>query len=70
MAKEKILVDRFQQGYLCAVSALIRMHEGVDTQTKELFGAGAGKYDIKKMRAWGVDEYDIDVFKKYRKELI
>ncbi len=62
--------SEFCQGYLCAVSALIQMHQGVETQTRELFKAGAGAYNLSKMRKWGIDEGDIAVFEKYKKELI
>lgn len=62
--------NKFNQGYACAVATLIRMHGGVETSTKELFAAGFGKYDIKKLRSSGVDEYDIETFKTHRKELI
>ena len=60
----------FQQGFLCAVAALIQSNRGVETQTKELFKSGAGSYNIKNFRKWGIDEHDIKVFKEYRKELI
>jgi len=69
MKKEKI--DRFTQGFACAVATLIRMNNYmVETDARELFSAGLGKYDLKKFRQQGVDEYDIEVFKKCRKELI
>ncbi len=68
--KNKLSGERkFQQGYACAVSTLIRMDQGVETGTRELFHAGLGSYDLKKFRGWGIDEYDIEIFKTYRKEL-
>lgn len=62
--------NRFQQGYACAVSALIQMDRGANTVTKELFNAGLGEYNLRKFRRWGIDEHDISIFKEYRKELI
>jgi len=70
MNKNITKFSRFNQGYLCAVAALINMDGQVETRTKELFIAGVGKYDLRKMRQWGIDEQDIEVFKKHRKELI
>lgn len=58
------------QGYACAVATLIVMDNGVNTQTKELLNSGLGKYNLKKFRMWGIDESDIETFKKHRKELI
>lgn len=62
--------ERFQQGYACAVAALINMDQQVETQTRELFLAGLGKYDLKQFRKWGIDEHDISIFKMFRKQLI
>lgn len=67
--KKTTKFNRFNQGYLCAVATLIRMNNEVDTQTKELFRSGVGEYNLRKMRQWGVDESDIEIFKKFRKEL-
>lgn len=61
--------DDFARGYFCCVAALIEMDKGVETQTKELLNAYGG-YNIKKWREWGVDEHDINIFKKYRKQII
>lgn len=61
--------SRFQQGFACAVSALIDMEREVNTVTRELFKTGLGEYDLKKFRKWGIDEHDIENFKKFRKEL-
>lgn len=60
----------FQQGFACAVSALIDMEREVNTVTRELFQTGLGQYDLKKFRRWGIDEHDITNFKNFRKELI
>jgi len=67
---EKPRGNVFIQGFACAVAALIIMDRQVETATRELFGSGLGKYDLKKFREWGIDEYDINVFKKYRKQLL
>lgn len=60
---------RFEQGYLCAVCALINMNDRIDTDTYELFRALGGGYDLKLWRKWGIDESDIETLKKYRKQL-
>lgn len=61
--------DYFMQGYICAVVTMIELNRGVDTVTLELFKAGLGKYDLQKFRKAGVDEHDLNVLKKYRKQL-
>lgn len=62
--------NRFIQGFACACAKLMLMDGGVSTPTKELFEAGVGKYDLRRFRQIGIDEYDIEIFKKYRKELL
>jgi len=69
-AKDNHRNSAFQQGYACAVCALIQMDGQVETGTRELFSAGLGEYNIKKFRKWGIDEFDISILKKHRKELI
>lgn len=68
-AKDKNRNSVFAQGFACAVSALINMEREVNTTTRELFHTGLGEYDLKKFRRWGIDEHDINNFKKFRKEL-
>jgi hypothetical protein len=60
----------FQQGFLCAICAMIHKERGVTTPVKETFDELGGGYDLKLWRKWGIDEYDIEILKKYRKELI
>lgn len=67
--KDNYKNSAFIQGYACAVSTIIRMEHEVNALTKELFHSGLGKYDLRKFRRWGIDEYDIDIFKAFRKEL-
>lgn len=62
-------MSEFQQGYACAVATMIAMNMGVETDVRELFHAGLGNYDLKKFRKWKIAEDDIEVFKKYRKEI-
>jgi len=61
---------RFQQGYACAVANLITLDREVNASTRDLFHSGLGEYNLIKLRRWGIDEQDINLFKKYRKELI
>lgn len=60
----------FMQGCACVISKLIVMDRGVETDTREVFRACLGEYVLKKFRSYGIDEYDLEVFKKYRKQLI
>lgn len=70
--------NRWIQGYMCAVAALIQQDGDVSTQAKELFrGAGIKQVlmpngngiSVIELRKLGIDEHDIDVFKQYEKEL-
>lgn len=61
--------NRFVQGFACACAKMMLMDGGVSTPTKELFDAGVGEYNLKRFRQIGIDEYDIEIFKKYRKDL-
>lgn len=54
--------DRFIQGYACAVATLIRLNEGATTDVKELFRGGL---NMDTLGAHGVDEDDINIFRKY-----
>jgi hypothetical protein len=38
-------------------------------KNRELFEVGLGKYNLRKLRSWGIDEHDIEIFKKHRKDL-
>ena len=62
-------MSEFQKGYACAVATMIKMNMRVDTDVRELFHAGLGNYDIMKFRKWKIAEDDIEVFKKFRKEI-
>lgn len=61
--------DRFLQGYLCALSMLLQKEGGASTQARELLKEGGG-YNLGLWHKCGIDENDIEVFKKYRKQLI
>jgi hypothetical protein len=61
--------SEFKQGYACAVVTLIQLERGVETQTRELFRAGFGSYNLEALKSAGIDEFDLSILKKYRKEL-
>lgn len=61
--------DKFIQGYACAVACAIQQIDEVNTITKELFQSGLGSMTIQQLTDAGVDEHDIEVFKKYWREL-
>ena len=61
-----MIANRFLQGYCCAVATFIRTH-GMDTSVRDVWRAGG--YTIKECVKNGVDKYDIDILKEYRKEL-
>lgn len=61
--------DEWIQGYCCAVATLIKLNDGVTTDTMEVFKVGVGNRSIEKLIDLGVDKYDIEVFKQYWKEL-
>lgn len=61
--------DKWLQGYLCAVCTLIQMNEVIDSSTKELFQLGVGNRTIEDLENLGIDEFDLDIIKKYYNEL-
>ncbi len=61
--------DRWVQGYVCAVCALIQMDGQVETPTLELFRSGVGKNTIKQLKSMGVDDFDLKILRKHWKEL-
>lgn len=52
------MISEFENGYLCAVSALLVNH-GEESYAKELLGA------LGRVKWKDVEEYDREVFKKY-----
>lgn len=58
-------MNKFTQGYACCVSTLIWMDGEANTQARELYVAGIGNKTEKQLRKEGVDQQDIDRFKKY-----
>lgn len=58
-------MDKWTQGYACAVAQLLKL-EGINNSiSDELFGAGIGS--IEKAEKAGVDEGDLEELKKYYK---
>ena len=62
--------NAFNQGYVCAVAALITMQGGVETAAKELFKAGVGNATIDELKGMGIDDYDLSIIKQYWSELL
>lgn len=60
--------DKFMQGYICCVCAIIRSH-GIDTPVIEAYKAGAGKSTLKELKDSGVDSYDLELLKQHWQEL-
>ncbi len=68
----KVDVERnniFLQGYVCALTVIIRMDEQVSTSTKELFDMGVGKLTLAALRDRGIEEGDLDILREYWHEL-
>lgn len=63
----KVQPDRFSQGYACAVACIISGH-GEGTETREALEAG-GLTSLKKLKAAGIDPYDIAILKPTVKEI-
>jgi hypothetical protein len=61
--------DRFTQGYIAAVSCLIQQHDEVDTVTKEVFRSGVGNISLASLEKAGVDIHDLQLLKRFWKEL-
>lgn len=62
-------MDKWTQGYVCAICCMIQLHGQVETQIKEAFKAGLGNISIKGLEQCGVDGHDLDLIKKHWKEL-
>lgn len=60
-------INQFAQGYLCCIAKMIESEGGVTTMIEELYIAGG--YRLSEMKNIGIDEYDIDLFRKYNSEL-
>lgn len=56
----------FIQGYTCAVATDIRNY-GMRVEVRELWACN--RHSIAKLREAGVDEQDIEILKRYWKEL-
>lgn len=56
--------SEFMQGFACAVSSLVKGH-GPSTESSELVGQ-IGTYA--EAKAYGVDEYDLEILKPLFKE--
>jgi hypothetical protein len=63
-AKKDKKMDKWIQGYACAVATMIVGH-GISTPVEEVFKAGLGS--IKTCIAAGVDEYDLNILKQHFK---
>lgn len=55
--------DKWIQGYACCLATMINM-DGCNTQHIETYRAGFGLKTESNLIALGVDQYDIDIFKK------
>ncbi len=67
MTKDKN--DRFIQGYICAVCALIYMEGHITTAISELFRAGVGQMTLKALGQVGVPKQDLDTLKEHWNDL-
>jgi hypothetical protein len=67
--KMAINQDKWTQGYICAVVALIQLNGEVDTRTKELYKSGVGNVSLKTLETIGVDGFDLEILKKHWKDL-
>ena len=57
--------NRWLQGYSCAIACIINMDDAVNTLTKEAYSAGIGNKTEKELIEAGVDDCDIETFKKH-----
>ena len=59
-------MNKFIQGYACAVATLLRLHGCVTTDVEELFHSCLS---INILKASGIDDNDMQLFEEYRSEL-
>lgn len=57
------------QGYVTAVCSLIYLEGGVHTIIKELYHSGIGCTTLKDLKIKGVQKHELDILKKYWKQL-
>lgn len=60
--------NKFLQGYVCAVVALIHT-SGLTREAVQLFRSGVGNRSIAELKEAGVDSGDIDTINQYHDEL-
>lgn len=56
--------NKFLQGYACCLSAAIEMEGCANTPHKELYSAGFGNRTERELQNAGVEQSDIDIFKR------
>lgn len=56
--------NKFLQGYACCLQAFLSMEGCANTPHREAYLAGFGNMTEKAMQKAGIDQYDIDTFKK------